>query len=158
MAAASRGRLFARAAGGPVAVPQELDQLVERLLVERIISLIGLARRGGTAVAGFQRVRESLATMKPSGNVRAVLFIASDASAPDRGRLASPAVEVMVSEVFTASELGAAFGRDMMVFAAVAPGKLAHELEAETGRLALLRAGDAASRSFDDGVKDALVR
>jgi hypothetical protein len=158
MAAASRGRVFARAAGGPVAVPQELDQLVERLLVERIISLIGLARRGGTAVAGFERVRESLLAMKPSGDTRAVLFIASDASAADRGRLVSRAVEVMVSEVLTANELGSAFGREMTVFAAVAPGTLAHELEAETGRLALLRAGDTASRGFDDGVKDALAR
>jgi uncharacterized protein len=158
MAAAGRGRVFARAAGGPVTVPQELDRLVERLLVERIISLIGLARRGGTAVAGFERVRESLATMKPSGAARAILFIASDASAADRGRLASRVVELMVSQALTANELGSAFGRDTTVFAAVAPGALAHELEAEVGRLALLRAGDIASRGFDDGVKDALAR
>lgn len=158
MAAASRGRVFARAAGGPVAVPQELDQLVERLLVERIVSLIGLARRGGTAVAGFERVRESLATMKPSGDARAVLFIASDASAADRRRLSSSVVEIGVSQALTANELGSAFGRETMVFAVVAPGALARELEAEVGRLALLRAGDVASRGFDDGVKDALVR
>jgi uncharacterized protein len=163
MAAASRGRVFARAAGGPVAVPQELDRLVERLLVERVVSLIGLARRGGAAVAGFERVRESLAAMKPSGDAHAVLFIASDASAADRGRLVSPAVKVTVSEIMTANELGAAFGRDTTVFATVAPGTLAHELEVEAGRLALLRAEDAASRGFDalgsdDGVKDALAR
>lgn len=158
MAAASRGRLFARAAGGPVAVPQELDQLVERLLVERVISLVGLARRGGTAVMGFERVRESLATMKPSHDVRAVLFVASDASAPDRRRLTSQTVDVVISEALTASELGSAFGRDAAVFVAVAPGSLARDIEAEASRLALLRSEDSNSLSLDARVKDGSAR
>jgi predicted RNA-binding protein YlxR (DUF448 family) len=158
MAAASRGRLFARAAGGPVAVSQELDLVVERLLVERVISLIGLARRGGTAVMGFERVRESLATMKPSHDVCAVLFVASDASAPDRRRLTSQTVDVTISEVLTSSELGSAFGRDGAVFVAVAPGSLARDIEAEASRLALLRSEDSNSLSLDARVKDGSAR
>lgn len=142
MAAAGRGRIFARAAGGPVAVPPELDRLVERLLVERVVGLIGLARRSGTAVTGFERVREALAPMKASDEGSAVLFIAADASAPDRGRLKASGGEVSVSQVLTASELGGAFGRENAVFAVVAPGKLARDIGAEAGRLALLRAGD----------------
>lgn len=158
MAAAGRGRVFARAAGGPVAVPQELDRLVERLLVERIVGLIGLARRSGAAVTGFERVREALAALKPSSGISAVLFVAADASAPDRRRLKSPGVEIVVSHALTASELGSAFGRDTAVFAAVVPGKLARDIGAEAGRLALLRAGDPGSRSFDDRVKDGSAR
>ena len=158
MAAAIRGRLFARAAGGPVAVPLELDRVVERLLVERVVSLIGLARRGGTAVMGFERVRESLATMKPSHDVRAVLFVASDASAPDRRRLTSQTVDVTISEALTASELGSAFGRDAAVFVAVAPGSLARDIEAEASRLALLRSEDSDSLTLDARVKDGSAR
>jgi hypothetical protein len=158
MAAASRGRLFARAAGGSVAVPQDLDRLVERLLVERVVSLVGLARRGGTAVMGFERVRESLAAMKPSQGVRAVLFVASDASAPDRRRLTSQTVDVAISEALTASELGSAFGRDAAVFVVVAPGSLARDIEAEASRLALLRSEDSNSLSLDARVKDGSAR
>ncbi len=163
MAAASRGRLFARAAGGAVTVSQELDQVVERLLLERVISLVGLARRGGTAVMGFERVRESLATMKPSQGVRAVLFVASDASAPDRRRLTSQTVDVTISEALTASELGSAFGREGAVFVAVAPGSLARDIEVEASRLALLRSEDSDSlpvdaNSIDGRVKDGSAR
>jgi hypothetical protein len=150
MAAAGRGRVFARAAGGPVIVPQDLDRLVERLLVERIVDLIGLARRGGVAVTGFERVREALASVTPSSAGSAVLFIAADAPAPDRGRLKAAGGQVSVSKVLTAGELGSAFGRDTAVYAVAAPGRLARDIEAEAGRLALLRAGDA-----DPGVADA---
>ena len=165
MAAAARGRVFARAAGGPVAVPPELDALVERLLVERLVSLIGLARRSGAAVTGFERVREALASIKPSSEGSVVLLIAADAPAPDRGRLKT-AAEVTVSRALSANELGAAFGRDFAVFASVAPGKLARDIAAEAGRLTLLRAGDdgraAASAgdaiSIADSVKDGSAR
>jgi hypothetical protein len=165
MAAAARGRVFARAAGGPVAVPQELDRLVERLLVERLVGLIGLARRSGAAVTGFERVREALASVKPSSEGGAVLLIAADAPAPDRGRLKAVA-EVAVSRALTASEMGSAFGRDFAVFASVAPGKLARDILAEAGRLALLRAGDddratapsGNSISVADSVKDGSAR
>jgi predicted RNA-binding protein YlxR (DUF448 family) len=144
MAAASRGRLFARAAGGAVTVPQDLDRLVERLLVERVVSLIGLARRGGAAVAGFQRVREFLDGLTPRAGARAVLLVAADAAAPERRHLKSPQDDIVAADVLTQAELGRAFGRDGAVYAAVAPGNVARELEAEIHRLALLRASDSA--------------
>jgi predicted RNA-binding protein YlxR (DUF448 family) len=158
MAAAGRGRVFSRAAGGAVVVPQELDRLVERLLVERIVNLIGLARRSGAAVCGFERVREALAAMKPSGHGPAVLLIAGDASAPDRSRLKAHSVDVVTSETLTASELGAAFGREDVVFAVVSPGRLATEIEVQARKLALLRAEDAGLRPVGNRVKDSSAR
>jgi hypothetical protein len=158
MAASGRGRVFSRAAGGSVAVPPELDRIVERLLVERIVNLIGLARRGGAAVCGFERVREALAAMKPSGNGRAVLFVAADASAPDRARLKTSAVEVVTSEALTTGELGTAFGREDGVFAVVSPGRLATEIVAQARRLALLRAEDVGFRPVSNRVKDSSAR
>jgi hypothetical protein len=158
MAATGRGRLFSRAAAGAVAVPQDLDTVVERLLVERIVNLIGLARRSGAAVCGFERVREALAAMKPAGHGSAVLLIAGDASAPDRARLKAPAVDLMTSEALTASELGAAFGREDVVFATVSPGRLATEIEAQARKLALLRAEDGELRPVSNRVKDSSAR
>jgi predicted RNA-binding protein YlxR (DUF448 family) len=158
MAAAGRGRVFSRAAGGAVAVPQELDRLVERLLVERIDNLIGLARRSGSAVCGFERVREALAAMKPNGHGPGILFVAGDASAPDRSRLKAPSVDVVTWETLTASELGAAFGREDVVFAVVSPGRLATEIEAQARKLALLRAEDAGLRDVGNRVKDSSAR
>ena len=50
-----------------------------------------------------------------------------------------------VAEVFTAAELGQAFGRDQAVHAAIAPGGLADKLSRELARLQEFRS-DAAPR------------
>ncbi len=54
--AAAKG-LFARAAKQPVQVPEGLSDLVEALLVKRVINLISLARKGGRAVSGYEKVK-----------------------------------------------------------------------------------------------------
>ena len=60
VAAATAKRSFARAARAPVAVPEDLAGLVERLLASRCRDVLGLARRAGVAVGGFEKVREGL--------------------------------------------------------------------------------------------------
>ena len=52
-------RLFARAARRPVTVPVGLADRIEALLAQRCIDAIGLARRAGLAVAGFERVADA---------------------------------------------------------------------------------------------------
>jgi len=44
--------LFSRAAKQPVQVPDDLTDLVEALLAQRVVNLISLARKGGRAVSG----------------------------------------------------------------------------------------------------------
>ena len=75
------GRAFARAARGPVIVPPDLPAVLEAALVRRIGELLGLARRAGQAVAGFDKAREWLR----SGRGRLILQ-ASDGSAAERAR------------------------------------------------------------------------
>src|SRR3954471_6574812 len=53
-------RAFARAARGPVTVPSDLSGLLQAALVRRISEFVGLARRAGQAVAGFEKAREVL--------------------------------------------------------------------------------------------------
>jgi hypothetical protein len=128
-------RAFARAARGPVTVPQDLPVLLEAALVRRIGELLGLTRRAGQAVAGFDKAREWLR----SGRARLVLE-ASDGSEAERARfLSGSAGKVAVVAPLPAAVLGRMFGRDHVVHVAIAPGRLAERLHLEADRLAGLR-------------------
>jgi uncharacterized protein len=129
------GRAFARAARGPVTVPPDLPALLEVALVRRIGELLGLARRAGQAVAGFDKAREWLRT----GRGRLILQ-ASDGSAAERARFLSGVGDsVAVWAPLSAAALGRVFGRDHVVHVAIAPGRLAERLAIEAERLGGLR-------------------
>ncbi len=126
---------FARAARATVHVPADLPALLRAGLAGRIADLLGLARRAGQAVAGFEKAREWLR----SG--RAALVVqASDGSAEERDRFLSGAAGVPVRTPLTAAALGIVFGRERAVHVAVAPGNLASALTDECERLAGLSA------------------
>lgn len=128
-------RLFARAARRAVVVPEDLADSVERLLVRRTLAVLGMARRAGQAVCGFEKVKAEL----KSGRV-AVLVEARDASADGRGKMKALAGSAPVIELFDGAELGSVFGRDHAVHVGVAPGGLADKLLDEAGKLAGFRA------------------
>lgn len=127
-------RLFARAARRAVAVPEDLADMVERLLARRVLESLGLARRAGEAVCGFEKVRAEL----KAGRV-AVLIEARDASEDGRGKIKALAGDLPVIELFDGAELGSVFGRDHAVHVGVAPGGLAQRLAKEAGMLAEYR-------------------
>lgn len=134
VATALTKRLFARAARQKVIVGNELASRVEILLAERCREQIGLARRAGQAVMGFAKVEAALAQGKAG-----LLLAAADGAADGRGKLKALAPGLPLVEQLTGSELGAAFGREHVVHAAVAPGPLARALIAEAARLAGFR-------------------
>lgn len=131
---ALRKRLFARAARRAVAADSALADRVEALLSARCIEMIGLARRGGGAVAGFDKVRAAVR----AGRVGLLLF-AADAAADGRGRVERLGTGLPVVDVLSRCELGKAFGRDEAVHVAVMSGPLAHRLRLDAARLAGLR-------------------
>jgi len=132
-------RAFARAARGPVSVPSDLFGLLQTALVRRIGECLGLARRAGQAVAGYEKAREALRT----GRYKLVLQ-ASDGSEAERSRFLSGfGPELTIIDPLPGEALGRVFGRDYVVHVAVAPGKLAESLVVEAGRLAGLRSGSA---------------
>jgi predicted RNA-binding protein YlxR (DUF448 family) len=142
---AVKKRLFGRAARTAVGVDEDLDRRVEGLLVRRAIDLIGLARRAGLAVCGFAKVEAMLDAGKA-----AVLIAASDGSADGRGKLRARAAGLPCVEVLTSTELGAAFGRESAVHAALKGGPLAEAFVAVAGRLAGFRGTMAGAG--EDGV------
>jgi ribosomal protein L7Ae-like RNA K-turn-binding protein len=128
-------RAFAKAAKGQVSVPSDLSGLIQAALIRRIGELLGLARRAGQAIAGYEKAREALRT----GRYKLVVQ-ASDGSEAERERFLSGAgPDVTVIDPLPGETLGRVFGRDYTVHVAIAAGKLADSLVVETGRLAGLR-------------------
>ncbi len=129
---------FARSARGPVTVPPDLAALVEEGLRRRVAELLGLARRAGQAVCGFQKAREWI----EKGRAGLVLQ-AADGSGEERHRLLSGRRDVPVTNPLDAAALGAIFGRERVVHVAVTAGGLAGLLQNETSRLRDLTGTDA---------------
>lgn len=125
-------RLFGRAAKQPVRTAPDLADQVEKLLRRRCIEGLGLARRAGQAVGGFERVRE----WQRQGKVGA-LVVAADASAEGRRKLG--AEDAAVATGLRSEELGAAFGSEALSYVALAPGKLAERIAVDIARLAGFR-------------------
>jgi uncharacterized protein len=127
--------LFARAARRTVKVDPDLAELVERLVERQCLDMIGLAKRAGAAVAGFDKV-EAMLRKAPVG----VLVEAIDGAADGREKLRRLAPGAPVVSLFPAAMLAGAMGRDgIVVHVAIARGKLAQRLVAASDRLAGLR-------------------
>lgn len=128
------GKLFARAARASATAEADLAETVERLLVRRALECVGLARRAGQLVAGFEQVRAWLRASQA-----AVLIAAADGAADGRAKLRRLAPDLPLITAFSRGELGACVGRDEVVHAAVAPGGLAQRLLRDVERLAGFR-------------------
>jgi uncharacterized protein len=131
-------RAFARAARRPVVVPPDLADRLEALLARRSGESLGLARRAGLAVAGFDRVGETVRHGRA-----ALLLFALDGAEAGRRKLGALGRDVPSAMVLTAEELGAAFGRERIVHAAVGGGSLCRRLQLDLARLAGFRTGAA---------------
>lgn len=131
--------LFSRSAKQPVLVPADLPAQVEQMLVRRIVDLISLARKGGGAVAGYEKVKDWL--MKDYAEV---LVQASDGSGRGKSKLSTPYGGSFIGWL-TADELGQAFGRQTVIHVALGAGGLTRRVVEEAARLKGLRASDGGS-------------
>lgn len=138
---ALRRKAFARAFKAQVTVAPDLPDRVESLLARQCIDLLGLARRAGQAVAGFGKV-EAMLRAGPVGG----LLTAAEGAEDGRRKLYGLAGAAPRVEILSRDELGLAFGRESVVHAAIAPGRLADRLVAESRRLAGFRDARGAVR------------
>jgi len=138
VAAAIGKRLFGKAARASVTVPGDLAERIDGLLRDRCRDLVAMARRSGRAVAGFEKVRAAL-----RNGEAAVLLAAADGGESGREKVRGVGRELPLVEVLSAAELGMAFGRDHVVHAALAPGRLARDVVALAERLAAYRRAPA---------------
>jgi uncharacterized protein len=137
-------RVFARAARRSVTAPPELADRIESLLARRCCDVLGLARRAGLAVAGFERVGEAVRHGRAG-----LLLLALDGADGGRGKLSALGRGLPVASVLTAAEVGAVFGRERIVHTAVTDGALCRRLMLDLSRLAGLRAGAVVDRGAD---------
>ncbi|MBT3361985.1 MAG: RNA-binding protein [Rhodospirillales bacterium] len=126
--------LFARAARQKVGLPEDLAGRVDSLIVRRCLDLIGLARRAGEVVAGFEKTKARLREGRGG-----VLLEASDGAADGRGKIRALAPDLAVVDLFSAEDLGRALGRDNAVHGVIDRGRLADRLMRESDRLMAFR-------------------
>ncbi len=128
-------KLFARAAKANVAATADLAERTEKALVTRMLGDLGIARRSGALVLGFDNVLRALDSARPP----AVLIEAIDGSGDGKRKLYNAAhargMKPEVLECLTSAELGLALGRENVIHAAVQPGGLAERLTFDAERL-----------------------
>jgi predicted RNA-binding protein YlxR (DUF448 family) len=135
--AAKKG-LFSRAAKAKLAAPADLAHLVESLLAARVLAGLGLARKAGDLILGFEKVLAALSERRV-----AALIEAADGSADGRGKLigasrkqASPPTLV---GMFSSAELGLALGEENVIHSAFLAGRGADRWISDVRRLAGFR-------------------
>jgi predicted RNA-binding protein YlxR (DUF448 family) len=128
-------KLFARAAKAPVKLSDGLVDQVERQIARRVVELIALARKSGQAVAGYEKVKSWLQMEEAE-----VLIQAVDGSGRGKSKLSTPHFGTYIGWL-TADELGQAFGRQMVIHAALASGGLGARVVEEAQRLKSIRVG-----------------
>lgn len=126
--------LFSRAAREKVKVPDDLADRLEHLLAARCQNLMGLARRAGMLVAGYEQVRSALRAGKA-----AVLIAASDGADDGRNKVRNLAPDLPLIASLTSAEIGASVGAGAMVHAALSDGRLAREILITADKLGGLR-------------------
>ena len=126
--------LFARAAKSGVQCPEDTLERVEAALVARVCDLMSLARRSGSAIAGYEKVK----TWLEKGEAK-VLLQASDGSERGKGKLRPPGKSDAFIGILSANELGLAFGRENVIHSALASGGLTKLVVEEAARLDGLR-------------------
>ncbi len=149
-------KLFSRAARRPasggeqnikVTATADLADRAEKALLARMIGDLGLARRSGALVLGFDNVLRELEGPKPPK----ALIEAFDGSADGKRKLYAAAhrleLNCAVIECLTSAELGLALGRENVIHAAVQPGGLAERLIFDAERLAGFRPRNGSTRA-----------
>jgi predicted RNA-binding protein YlxR (DUF448 family) len=149
IAKAAKKGVFSRAAKEPVKAPDELPEMVEALLLRRVIDLLSLARKAGEAVTGYEKVKEWLV----KGQAIA-LIQASDGSERGKSKLRPPEGKGRMIGCLTAQEMGLAFGREHAIHAALGAGGLGLRVVEEAARLAGFRK-QAGGKTADEDRQDA---
>ena len=144
---------FSRAFKKQVKAAPDLAAQTEQLLVKRNLDQLGMVKRAGDLILGFEQVREEVRKDAP-----AFVIEASDGSEDQRGKVlalvrglhtpepeemgkaaGNPALPPVIS-CFSGDELGMALGRERVIHACVKYGRIAHAWMGELKRLSGFRA------------------
>ena len=133
---------FSRAFKSQAKTAPNLADQIDALLAKRALELLGLAKRTGDLILGYEQVRDAVRSGRP-----ACLIEASDGSKDGRGKLlglaraihADQGREVPVVGCFSGDEMGMALGRGRVIHACLDEGRFAQAWMGELARLAGFR-------------------
>ena len=135
---AARKGGFSRSAKAPMKAPADLADQVERLLSQRLLNGLGLARKAGDLIVGFEKVAAALESGKA-----AWLVEASDGAEDGRRKILASARKSpkppRIFGVFSSGELGLALGLDNVIHSAFLAGPGADRWTLDVERLAGFR-------------------
>jgi hypothetical protein len=153
LAAGLSSDVFSRAFKAKSRPMDDLAEEVERQLLQRCIGLLGMAKKSGVAVLGFDQVRDYIRKQEPG-----LLLEASDGAEDGRNKvhfLAKAIYEdVKVAGALSSAELGMAFGRQHVVHALLEHGSLADAFSVAYRRLTGFR--DAPETGWFSGRREDL--
>ena len=136
-AAAKKGS-FARSAKAKLTAPAGLADQVEALLRRRVLDGLGLAKRAGDLISGFEKVAAAVSAGKA-----AWLVEAADGAADGRRKILNVARKSpkppQLCGLFDAEELGLALGAENVIHTAFLAGRGADRWTADVRRLAGFR-------------------
>lgn len=134
LAKALAGKAFSRAARRQIVPPPYLGDQIARLLLRRVVQLLGITRKAGVAAFGREKVEALVRTGKIG-----VLIAASDGAEDGKQKLLRLAKAVRPDVCYVdwmdGAELSLAFGKDNVIHAAIAQGRLADRFRVEAQRL-----------------------
>lgn len=116
-------KIFYKAADGTVDIPADLVQQVEYLLKQKCLSLLGLARKAGYLVFGYEGVKKAIGTGET-----VMAFEATDAAENGKNKLFHPDDSIQIFDCLSREELGQITGQNYQVHVAVLRSQIASEL------------------------------
>ena len=134
VARARKQGLFARALRKAVRVALDIEDQVETLMLARLLSALGLARKAGVLVTGFEKTQSAILS-----GTTAFLIEARDGASDGRRKLfdtirRSPSPPRVIG-LFDSNELGLALGAENVVHLALLAGRAAERWSIEVDRL-----------------------
>lgn len=144
--AAVKKNLFSRSAKAPLKPTADLADMVETLLIRRCLDQLGLARREGVLISGFEKSAAAIRSGKA-----AWLIEAADGSADGRGKLAALArhQSTRICGAFSADDLSLALGLENAIHGVLLRGGRADRWTIEVERLAGFRSLRPAAWDLD---------
>ena len=139
VALAVKKNAFARSAKAPLKPGPDLPDLVQSLLERRCLEQLGLARREGVLISGFEKTSAAISGAKAAWWIEAL-----DGAADGRRKLfavraKSLRPDLPVFGAFSAQELGVSIGGETVIHVALLAGRRAGRWTEEVRRLAGFR-------------------
>ena len=136
--AAAKKNAFSRSAKAPLKAPADLADLVEKLLAQRVLSGLGLARRSGELTWGYDRVSAAITAGRAAWMIEA-----ADGASDGRRKLLQIAARQDVPPrligAFSEAEIGLSLGLENVIHLAFLAGRGAERWTLDVERISGFR-------------------